>query len=189
MPIEAVCVLKSDKVKGTVKLFQGTANCPVEIKGEITGLTEGMHGFHIHEYGDNTNGCTSAGAHFNPNGTEHGSPQDCATHRHAGDLGNVKANCSGVASIDFKDKEITLHGDKSILGRTVVVHADQDDLGRGTCPESKLTGNAGARLACGVIGYAQPPCGAKPSCPDAKPQCGAKPACPAPKPSCGSCGK
>jgi len=156
MPIKAVCVLAGEKVKGIVNLSQGSPTCPVEIKGEISGLAEGLHGFHIHEFGDNTNGCTSAGAHFNPNGTEHGAPTDCETHRHAGDLGNVKADCSGVAKVDLSDTGITLHGDKSILGRSVVVHADEDDLGKG-CGESKVTGNAGPRLACGIVGFAQLP--------------------------------
>lgn len=92
----------------------------------------------------------SAGPHFNPHAKEHGGP----THevRHAGDLGNVVADDSGVAKIDISDKQISLSGSLSILGRTVVVHADQDDLGDGGHELSKTTGNAGARLACGVIG-------------------------------------
>lgn len=118
--------------------------------GEVTGLKAGLHGFHIHEFGDNTNGCMSAGPHFNPHGKEHGGP----THeiRHAGDLGNVIADDSGVAKVDLADKQISLSGKLSILGRTVVVHADVDDLGDGGHELSKSTGNAGARLACGVIG-------------------------------------
>jgi len=186
MPIKAVCVLAGEVVKGVINLTQKTPECPVSITGEITGLTQGLHGFHIHEFGDNTNGCTTAGAHFNPNGSEHGGPQDCDDHRHAGDLGNVEANCSGIAKIDIQDTGITLHGEKSILGRSVVVHADEDDLGKGCGPESKLTGSAGARLACGVIGFASEP---KPPQP---PQCDKCNSCAAPPPpagASGSCGK
>lgn len=92
----------------------------------------------------------SAGPHFNPNAMEHGGP----THkiRHAGDLGNVTADAAGLATVNIADKQISLTGSNSILGRTVVVHADVDDLGDGGHELSKSTGNAGARLACGVIG-------------------------------------
>lgn len=92
----------------------------------------------------------SAGPHFNPAGKEHGGPT--YEVRHAGDLGNITADDSGVAKIDIVDKQISLSGNLSILGRTVVVHADEDDLGDGGHELSKTTGNAGARLACGVIG-------------------------------------
>lgn len=124
----------------------------MNVSGEITGLAPGKHGFHIHEFGDNTNGCTSAGPHFNPNKKEHGAPN--ADIRHVGDLGNVEADANGVAKINITDSLISLNGSNSILGRTVVVHADVDDLGLGGHELSKTTGNAGARLGCGVIGFA-----------------------------------
>lgn len=121
--------------------------------GEVSGLTKGLHGFHIHEFGDNTNGCISAGAHFNPHGKDHGSPT--ASVRHVGDLGNVEAGDDGVAKVNITDKEISLCGPMSIIGRTLVVHADPDDLGVGGHELSKTTGNAGARVACGVVGIAK----------------------------------
>lgn len=124
----------------------------VTVSGEITGLAPGKHGFHIHEFGDNTNGCTSAGPHFNPEKKEHGAPD--AAIRHVGDLGNIEADASGSAKINITDKLISLHGVNSILGRTVVVHADVDDLGLGGHELSKTTGNAGGRIGCGVIGFA-----------------------------------
>ncbi|XP_018579184.1 superoxide dismutase [Cu-Zn] [Anoplophora glabripennis] len=150
MPTKAVCVLNGEVVKGTVFFNQADANSPVEVTGEISGLGQGLHGFHVHEFGDNTNGCISAGAHFNPYNKEHGAPED--SNRHIGDLGNVEAGSNGVAKIKISDKLISLEGEHSIIGRTVVVHGDPDDLGKGGHELSKSTGNAGARLACGVIG-------------------------------------
>lgn len=131
---------------------QASESSPVTVSGEINGLTPGKHGFHIHEFGDNTNGCISAGPHFNPEKKEHGAPD--AGVRHVGDLGNIEADASGVAKINITDKQISLNGANSILGRTVVVHADVDDLGLGGHELSKTTGNAGGRLGCGVIGFA-----------------------------------
>jgi len=150
MGVKGVCVLAGEKVKGTIFFEQTDAGAPVKVTGEVSGLDKGLHGFHIHEFGDNTNGCTSAGPHFNPNNKEHGAPED--SNRHVGDLGNVTADDKGVAKVNITDKQISLSGPLSILGRTVVVHADPDDLGKGGHELSKTTGNAGARLACGVIG-------------------------------------
>jgi len=150
MVVKAVCVLVGDVVKGTVHLTQEAADAPVKVTGQITGLAPGLHGFHVHEFGDNTNGCTSAGPHFNPRNKDHGGPADA--DRHVGDLGNVTTDADGVTKVDISDKLISLSGDLSVIGRTVVVHADPDDLGKGGVELSKTTGNAGARLACGVIG-------------------------------------
>ncbi|EFA02790.1 superoxide dismutase [Cu-Zn] [Tribolium castaneum] len=149
MPTKAVCVLNGE-VKGTIFFTQENGKAPVQVTGEVSGLKKGLHGFHIHEFGDNTNGCISAGAHFNPHGKDHGGP----THdvRHVGDLGNIEAGGDGVAKVGITDKFISLEGEHSIIGRTLVVHADPDDLGQGGHELSKTTGNAGARLACGVVG-------------------------------------
>lgn len=133
-------------------IWQASESSPVTVSGEISGLKPGKHGFHIHEFGDNTNGCMSAGPHFNPEKKEHGAPD--AAIRHVGDLGNIEADASGVAKISITDKFISLNGANNILGRTVVVHADIDDLGLGGHELSKTTGNAGGRLGCGVIGFA-----------------------------------
>jgi len=152
--VKAVCVLKgASEVSGTVH-FEQEGSGPVLVTGQITGLADGLHGFHVHEFGDNTNGCTSAGPHFNPDKCEHGAPEDGKGARHAGDLGNVTAE-AGTAKLDITDAMISLTGEHSIIGRTVVVHADQDDLGKGGHELSKATGNAGARSACGVIGIAK----------------------------------
>jgi Cu-Zn family superoxide dismutase len=93
---------------------------PVTVTGEITGLAAGQHGFHVHQFGDNTDGCTSAGPHFNVDGSEHGAPTDPKGSRHAGDLGNVEAGEDGKATIEITDSLISLHGENSIVGRTMV---------------------------------------------------------------------
>merc|ERR1712142_941974 len=136
---------------GTVN-FEQEGSGPVKLSGELSGLADGLHGFHVHQFGDNTDGCTSAGPHFNPDGCTHGAPTDTHGARHAGDSGNVVAGDDGVAKLDISDKMISLTGERSIIGRTMVIHADVDDLGKGGHELSKTTGNAGGRLACGVIG-------------------------------------
>ncbi len=75
--------------------------------------------------------------------------------RHVGDLGNVVASKEGIVDIVLKDAHVKLSGEHSVMGRTVVLHADVDDLGQGGHELSKSTGNAGARIACGVIGFAK----------------------------------
>uniref|UniRef100_Q52JH6 Superoxide dismutase [Cu-Zn] n=2 Tax=Haliotis diversicolor TaxID=36095 RepID=Q52JH6_HALDV len=151
MSVKAVCVLKgAGEVEGTIHFSQTEADGPVTVTGKISGLEGGLHGFHVHEFGDATNGCMSAGPHYNPFGKTHGAPED--ENRHAGDLGNVLANADGVADIKIDDRIISLTGVRSIIGRTIVVHAGKDDLGKGGNEESLKTGNAGGRLACGVVG-------------------------------------
>ncbi|XP_062168080.1 superoxide dismutase [Cu-Zn] 2 [Alnus glutinosa] len=147
---KAVVVISgNNSIRGSVQFIQ-EPNGATHVKGRITGLSPGFHGFHIHAFGDTTNGCNSTGPHFNPLKKDHGAPTD--KERHAGDLGNIFAGPDGVAEVSITDKQILLTGPHSILGRAVVVHADPDDLGRGGHELSKTTGNAGARVGCGIIG-------------------------------------
>ena len=122
----------------------------VRVQATVSGLdAETRHGFHIHQYGDcRAPDGTSAAGHFNPEGVEHGAPTDDI--RHVGDLGNLPTNAKGTADVDFMDTHLQLNGSNSILGRGVIVHAGTDDF------ESQPTGAAGSRLACGVIGVANP---------------------------------
>lgn len=145
--VVAQCTLEhSDAVKGTILLMQAP-NTPTLIKGTITGLEPGLHGFHIHEFGDMSDGCKSMGGHYNPDNVNHGD----LIEGHVGDLGNIEADEDGKAEFSIKAKRVDLIGDRSVVGRGIVVHADEDDLGQGGDEESLKTGNAGDRLACGVI--------------------------------------
>uniref|UniRef100_A1Z3C5 Superoxide dismutase [Cu-Zn] n=1 Tax=Euphorbia characias TaxID=3991 RepID=A1Z3C5_EUPCH len=149
--VKAVAVLgSSDGVKGTV-FFTQEGDGPTTVTGSLSGLKPGLHGFHVHALGDTTNGCMSTGPHFNPESKEHGAPDD--ETRHAGDLGNITVGDDGTANFTIIDKQIPLTGSNSVVvGRAVVVHADPDDLGKGGHELSKSTGNAGGRVACGIIG-------------------------------------
>ncbi|KAM0980356.1 superoxide dismutase [Cu-Zn] 2-like isoform X2 [Malus sylvestris] len=149
--VKAMALMTGDSnVRGSLHFRQASTGGPTHIQGRISGLSPGLHGFHIHALGDTSNGCNSTGPHFNPLKKEHGAPSD--KERHAGDLGNIVAGPDGVAEVSLQDWLIPLSGPNSILGRAVVVHADPDDLGKGGHELSKTTGNAGARVGCGIIG-------------------------------------
>jgi len=152
-PIEAVCVINQNNIEGTVIFKEELKKKEVIIKINLKGLKEGLHGFHVHEFGDLREGCNSLCAHYNPFNKEHGGPDD--KERHVGDLGNIKANENGIVKKTMSDKLIKLRGKYSIIGRSIVIHEDPDDLGKGGYPDSKTTGHAGKRIACAVIGYSK----------------------------------
>lgn len=147
----AICVVQpteGNKCHGTVH-FEDIGGGKVKVTSKISGLEPNRkHAIHIHEFGDVTDlSGKSAGGHYNPEGLPHGLPP--AAKRHAGDLGNLAANDDGEASYVLTVKNISIAGDKNpILGRAIVVHADEDDGGQ-------PTGNAGARIGVGVIGIAK----------------------------------
>lgn len=143
----AVCVFlnSDDGVSGNVILVRvGRGRTAFECS--VSGLTPGLHGFHVHEAGDLREGCTSACAHYDPTGHAHGGPS--GPRRHRGDLGNLDANAFGVCEQRI-EAEVDLD---EIVGRMLVIHADPDDLGEGAHTDSALTGHSGRRIACGVIG-------------------------------------
>jgi superoxide dismutase, Cu-Zn family len=141
--IATVQPLGASPVKGFV-LFTPLDH-GVEISADITGLAPGKHGFHIHEYGDcSAPDGSSAGPHFNPEGTPHGAPGAAASH--AGDYGNLEADAGGHAALKFVSHRITLDRSATgVLGRSVIVHEKADDL------TTQPTGAAGGRIGCGVI--------------------------------------
>lgn len=123
----------------------------VHLTGEVGGLpANSTHGFHVHEKGDcSAADASSAGPHFNPGSTAHGKAES-GTH-HAGDMDNVAADSQGVARINVHLAGVTLGGGAAndIAGRALIVHAAPDDY------TSQPAGNAGARVACGIITVTQ----------------------------------
>lgn len=146
-PLKAIAVLHpttGNKVAGTVTFTEEADG--VRVQANLTGLTPGTHGFHVHEFGDcSAADLASAGAHFNPTNKPHAGPD--TAERHVGDMGNIEADAAGAAKLDYVDHDISLTNDqRSVIGRSVLVHAKADDL------KSQPAGDSGARIACGVVG-------------------------------------
>jgi Cu-Zn family superoxide dismutase len=150
--IEAICVLHSEKgeAQGIVSFHQNTTKKGTQIQVFMEGLTPGLHGFHVHRSGNVLEGAGSLCDHYNPFGKAHGGRND--PNAHLGDLGNVYANERGEVDETFYAKYIDLYGPYSILGRSIVVHSDPDDLGKGPYKDSKTTGHSGKRILWGIIG-------------------------------------
>jgi Cu-Zn family superoxide dismutase len=148
--VKVIAVLnptQNNKVTGIVTFSK--VELGVKVVADIKGLTPGAHGFHIHQFGDcSAPNADSAGGHYNPAGKPHGAPE--SGERHAGDLGNLVADGSGKAYLERTDSIISLSGLTSIIGRGIIIHEASDDM------TTQPTGNAGARVACGVIGIAGP---------------------------------
>ena len=147
--MKAIAVFK-DKLSGFVKFEQKKDY--IKVTGHIEGLKKNSaHAIHVHEYGDLSDGCNSACAHFNPFKKQHGGRDD--KERHVGDLGNIHTNSKGVSIFEFKDSIISLKNNKrNIIGRSLIIHEDEDDCGKGGYSDSLVTGHAGKRLDCAVIG-------------------------------------
>ena len=148
---EAVSVItssyKGKTIEGTVLFIQKEDH--VNIKVDIKGLKKNhQHGFHIHETGDLREGCKSCCSHYNPTNTEHGDIEE----GHAGDLGNITTDDNGSCKMTFKTNKFIVD---EILGRSIIIHEDKDDLGLGEFEDSKTTGHSGARIACAIIGISK----------------------------------
>jgi superoxide dismutase, Cu-Zn family len=143
------------EVSGTVT-FTETGDGKVEVAVQVDGLTPGEHGFHIHETGDcSAADFTSAGGHFDPRGHKHGAPG--AEEHHAGDFGNLLADDQGKATMKTTVDYINLtEGEAPVVGKAVIVHDKKDDL------TTQPTGDAGGRVACGIIELTSAP-GAQPT--------------------------
>uniref|UniRef100_A0A0B6ZR11 Superoxide dismutase [Cu-Zn] n=1 Tax=Arion vulgaris TaxID=1028688 RepID=A0A0B6ZR11_9EUPU len=161
--LRAVCLVQpnpgsSQPVTGVVKLEQACTTERLTINVKLSGFntinaTAGdprlKHGFHVHEKGNLTGGCDSTLGHYNPFGVNHGGPDDAV--RHVGDFGNIEQTPEGTVDVTITDRVASLFGTTTIIGRGLVVHSGEDDLGKGGQPSSLTTGNAGPRLGCCVI--------------------------------------
>ena len=124
--------------------FTETGDGSVRVDVALTGVPAGVHGFHIHEKGDCGDNGNAAGGHYNPTGAPHAAPT--ADPHHAGDFGNVTANAAGEVRTSFTTRSVTVSdGPITAVGHAVILHASPDDL------TTQPTGNAGARIACGVV--------------------------------------
>ena len=146
---------KNFKISDLAKISKICKEKKVKIDINVSGLNKNaLHGFHIHEAGDMSEKCESMCAHFNPYKKTHGKPG--MRERHVGDLGNLHTDSSGSAIYTMKDDLIQLRGEKvNIIGRGLIIHADEDDCGHGQNTASLVNGNAGKRIACAVIGYSK----------------------------------
>ncbi len=125
-------------------------NGELQVSVQMTGLQPGMRGFHAHEEGscepgDDGAPAGAAGGHFAPFGHPHGAPDDEPQQRHVGDFGNLNVASDGTVDTSFTDPVASLDGEASIVGKALIIHADEDDL------ETQPTGDAGDRVACGIV--------------------------------------
>ncbi|CAH6421114.1 Copper/zinc superoxide dismutase (SODC) [uncultured virus] len=153
-----------NKISGVImfkelKMSSAPGQNSVLVSGKISGLNPNQaHAMHVHESGDLSHGCHGVGHHFNPTQKEHGARVRLNSDgkiinnldRHVGDLGNIKADQNGVAEFSFIDEVIGLNGSPSILNKAIVIHENTDDEGK-TSGLSKIDGNSGDKIACGVI--------------------------------------
>jgi len=139
---EATLQSADPKVSGAVHFTQEGSG--VHVVADVSGVPPGKHGFHLHETGV----CTapdykSAGGHWNPGHAGHACMP--VEPRHAGDLGNITVGSDGKGHLDVILSGVSVSGADSVIGKAVVLHAAEDDC------KTQPTGNAGGRLACGVV--------------------------------------
>ena len=131
------------RVTGGIVTFSG-GGTSVDVHVVASGLMPGsIHGFHVHQAGNCASpDFMSAGDHFNPTGKPHG-PQD--KPHHAGDMPSLIADPTGKIDARFTLEGVTIGGQDGFVGHAVVLHASNDNY------DAQPSGNAGARIACGVI--------------------------------------
>lgn len=144
---KAMCHI-AGSVSGHIDLVTDTNTNITKITGHVNNISQGKHGFHVHEKGDLGNQCKNAGGHFNPGKTNHGAPAADLTARHAGDFGNIEAGADKKAMVDINMAQTDV---ATMIGLAIVVHEGEDDLGLGNEDDSLTTGHAGSRLACCII--------------------------------------
>lgn len=143
MGMAVMTPISGSNAKGMVHM-QELADGTVDVNADLTGVPPGVHGFHIHDKGTCADNGNAAGGHFNPMNMPHAAP-DAQSH-HAGDFGNVTADANGEIHTHFNTRSVTVReGATSAVGHAVVLHGNPDDL------TTQPSGNAGPRIACGVV--------------------------------------
>jgi Cu-Zn family superoxide dismutase len=140
----AVAVLNTRSVEAEILFTQRKGG--IYIEAEFKKLPNGLHGFHIHKAGDlRGEGCKMACDHYHVGSPQnHGGPPGKRGERHTGDLGNVT-----IGKYNYMLKDLLI---EDLWGRSIIIHADEDDYGLGGKEDSLTTGNSGKRIACGIIG-------------------------------------
>jgi len=144
------------KLKGYVVFTQIKDYVEIEVNIRNNNMKKEIlrkNGFHIHASGDLRRGCDSCCKHYNPRNKNHGGLDDKDSH--AGDLGNIEFDSEGNCFMKIQTDKFEV---KDIIGRSVIIHEDEDDLGKGNNAESRKTGNTGKRISCSVIGYSETTC-------------------------------
>lgn len=145
-------------LEGTIRFHQCNPDSMTKVQIKLRGLPpKSTRAIHIHEYGDFTEGCKTAGPHYNPHNQTHGTIFVEGMPRHVGDLiNNITSDEKGEVFVEYQDDLVNLFGEESVIGRSIVIHKKPDDFGLGGNEESLITGNAGDRMACSVIGLEKP---------------------------------
>lgn len=152
----AVAVFDTSSVKG--ECIARPTGRGVAIEVIFSMLPKGPHGFHIHTAGDlRGEGCKGACAHYQKGAptTHGGPPTEKDRPRHTGDLGNIQMPAKGEFRETYHLRGVAV---QDLWGRSIIVHADSDDLGLGGHDDSKTTGHSGARIACAIIGRGTETC-------------------------------
>ena len=146
MTVLGVAVFATRSVRGEVTFERVTGG--TRIVADFSHLPPGEHGFHLHRAGDlRGEGCKKACSHYHVGpAQDHGGPPGSKGQRHTGDFGNIS---SAKSHYSFLVKGVDV---EDLWGRSMIVHADPDDLGKGDAEDSKTTGHSGKRIACAVIG-------------------------------------
>jgi Cu-Zn family superoxide dismutase len=148
--IAAVAVIKTNKIEGTVVAKKCNKN--LRITAIFTKLPAGKHGFHIHDAGDlRGEGCNGLCSHYDKGHNEHGGAPSSNKNRHTGDLGNIQMHGKKTLKRTFTLSTVKV---SDLWGRSIIVHEDEDDLGKGPHEDSKITGHSGKRIGCAIFGRA-----------------------------------
>jgi Cu/Zn superoxide dismutase len=142
-----VAVFKTDDIYGDVIVKNYREG--VKVKAHFTKLPPGKHGFHIHKAGDlRGEGCHGLCEHYDIGNNSHGGSPEHDGERHTGDLGNIELK-NGIFKKEYYIKGIKV---SDLWGRSIIVHEDEDDLGKGGHEDSQITGHSGKRIGCAIFG-------------------------------------